>query len=362
MTTPAVFLKFLVLFIPLFLVGQAADGCTTFVLKDEDKLVVAHNYDWRIDFGLVIVNKRGMVKSALMAPSQEPATWTSKYGSITFNQYGRELPQAGMNETGLVVTQMELGKAKFPLPDERPVVGSPQWLQYQLDNCRSVSEVTATASEIRINENESPVHYFVTDASGNVATIEFLEGKMVIHEADNMPIMALTNDTYADSIRHAKQFEGNKPVENITSSLDRFVQAGDRIKRYKEMKNIDVMDYAFETLQIVRQPITMWSIVFDVKNRSIRFRTMKSPAIKSLDFIAFDFSGATPCRVLDIHTKKPRDTADDFADYTTEINKNLVYESWRSTPGLMRMSDATLDMVAAYPETIKYVEEAGEKE
>jgi choloylglycine hydrolase len=26
--------------------------------------------------------------------------WTSRYGSITFNQYGREFPSGGINEKG----------------------------------------------------------------------------------------------------------------------------------------------------------------------------------------------------------------------------------------------------------------------
>ena len=36
-----------------------------------------------------------------------PASWVSKYGSVTFNQYGRELPTGGMNEAGLVVETIE---------------------------------------------------------------------------------------------------------------------------------------------------------------------------------------------------------------------------------------------------------------
>lgn len=29
--------------------------------------------------------------------------WTSRYASVTFNQWGREFPMDGMNEAGLVV-------------------------------------------------------------------------------------------------------------------------------------------------------------------------------------------------------------------------------------------------------------------
>lgn len=50
-----------------------------------------------------------------------------------------------------------------------------------------------------------------------------------------------------------------------------------------------------------------------------------------------------------------------FVDYTTEINKKLIYDSWKNTSSLMGMPDAILDMPAAYPKTIKCVEEAVEK-
>ena len=52
------------------------------------------------------------------------ATWTAQYGSITFNQYGRELPTGGINEAGLVVESMALSEARYPEPDHRPYIGA----------------------------------------------------------------------------------------------------------------------------------------------------------------------------------------------------------------------------------------------
>lgn len=355
----------LVLLVPLLLQGTPLDACTTFCIHHGDELIFGRNYDWAIGVGLVVVNKRSMAKTAIVAPTDKPAAWTSKYGSVTFNQFGRELPMGGMNEAGLVVEVMWMEKTKYPSPDERLALRELGWVQYQLDNCKSVSEVIATDSKIRITGDSAPIHYLVCDESGSAAAIEFLDGKMVIHEAGTLPVTALTNNTYADSIRYAKRFEGfggEDPVKNTTSSLDRFVQAGDRVRQYKDMKNIDITDHAFGTLKIVSQgEYTMWSIVYDVKNRSIRFRTKVSPAIKSLDFKAFDFSGATPCRVLDIDTKKPGDAAPAFVDYTTEINKKLIVESWKNTSFLKGTPDAILEMVASFPKTIKYVGEEVEK-
>ena len=364
MRRSAAFLMIVVLLVPLFLVGPSLDACSTFVIKDGERLVFGRNYDWGVGVGLVMVNKRNMAKTALIAPTDKPARWISKFGSITFNQYGRELPMGGMNEAGLVVEVMWMNKTKYPAPDERTALRELGWVQYQLDNCKSVSEVIATDSKIRITGDSAPIHFLVCDESGAVAAVEFLEGKMKVHEADTLPVTALTNNTYAESIQYAKLYEGlggKRPVENTTSSLDRFVQAGDRAMRYRSMKNIDIIDYAFGTLKIVSQgDFTRWSIVYDVKNRAIRFRTREAPAIKSLDFKAFDFSGTTPCRVLEIDTKKPGDAAAAFVDYTTEINKKLVYESWKKTSFLKGTPDAVLDMLAAYPKTIKCVEDAAE--
>ena len=66
--------------------GREAAACTTFCYADGGTLVFGRNYDWNIGDGMVLVNKRSVTKRALVDPA--PAAWTSKYGSITFNQYG----------------------------------------------------------------------------------------------------------------------------------------------------------------------------------------------------------------------------------------------------------------------------------
>ena len=48
--------------------------------------------------GLLVVNQRGMVRTALVGPGDRAAKWTSRYGSVTFNQYGRD--SLGRHERG----------------------------------------------------------------------------------------------------------------------------------------------------------------------------------------------------------------------------------------------------------------------
>ena len=96
---------------------------------------------------------------------------------------------------GLVVELMWLDETIYPKPDERPAIGVLQWIQYQLDNCATIEEVIATDKTVRIVSKGTPLHYLVADAKGNAATIEFLNGKMVVHKGSELPMAVLTNDT-----------------------------------------------------------------------------------------------------------------------------------------------------------------------
>jgi len=54
---------------------------------------------------------------------------------------------------GLVVENMWLDETEYAEPDSRPAVNLLQWIQYQLDNCKTVAEVISNDTKIRI---ESP--------------------------------------------------------------------------------------------------------------------------------------------------------------------------------------------------------------
>jgi penicillin V acylase-like amidase (Ntn superfamily) len=57
----------------------------------------------------------------------------------------------------------------------------------------------ANAEAVRI-ASAFPLHYLFADASGDAAVIEFLDGKLVIYRGETLPVRALANSTYADSI------------------------------------------------------------------------------------------------------------------------------------------------------------------
>ena len=332
-----------------------ANACTTFCLSKNGEVLFGKNYDWNIDYGMVFVNKRTVKKTALGDSGDEknPASWTSKYGSVTFNQYGRENPSGGINEKGLVIELMWLDDGKYPAPDSRPALGTLEWIQYQLDNSASVEDVIHNSSSVRIS-SEIPLHYLVSDKTGNVVSIEFLDGKLVYHTGKTMPVKTLTNDTYSSSLANAQKYKdlgGSQELPQSLSSLDRFARAAWMTKNFESAKIDSPVKYAFTILANVAQgDYTQWSIVYDQKNMRVYFLTKESPKIKSFDVSTFDFSCSTPVKMLDMNMDAEGDITRSFADYTRKANRDLIERSFNGTPFLTSVPKEIRDQYALYPE------------
>src|SRR5687767_7326686 len=136
--------------ITLTLSGSFAFGCTAFCLKNSSEVLFGKNYDWSIGDGMLFVNKRGMSKISSLESEKNVAKWVSKYGSVTFNQYGWEQPSGGMNENGLAIELMWLDGTKYPKADGRPAIDVLEWIQYQLDTATNTAEVIRNAESVRI--------------------------------------------------------------------------------------------------------------------------------------------------------------------------------------------------------------------
>ncbi|MCJ7680721.1 MAG: dienelactone hydrolase family protein, partial [Candidatus Aminicenantes bacterium] len=220
----------------------------------------------------------------------------------------------------------------------------------------SVKEVLATDKHIRISADSTPIHFLVSDASGQTATVEFLEGKMVAHSGENLPYAVLANDTYADSLRYLKKHEGfggGEAIPDTERSLDRFARACSGVTAYIGEKNSDPVDYAFGILDDVSQKSgTMWSIVYDVNNRMMYFKTNTKPALKSFALDEFGFDCGTPSQMIDMNTDRTGDLRPHFVPYNWELNRKLIGSSFGSTDFLKDTPSEALDDLARYPETL----------
>jgi len=278
-------------------------ACTTFCLKSDSSIVFCKNLDWDFDFGFIEANKRGLSKKAFVSINEKPIKWTSKYGSITFNQMGKEFPFGGMNEAGLVIEVMNYWSTIYPIPDNRPTLNELQWIQFQLDNFSTTEEVLKSDSLVRISGDIFKFHYLVSDKNGNIATIEFLKGKMVCHTKSTLIVPVLTNHRYDESVdvlKIYKGFGGSRDIPQEYESLKNFIRVSSLIQKYTP--EIPIVDYSFNVLTSVSTTDTQWSILYDISNSTIYFKTMKNNQIKKIDLRSFNFSIDSPLLCLNVNT------------------------------------------------------------
>ncbi len=348
------------LIIMMMLSSAPQDGlsCTTFSLVKDNQYIVGKNYDWHLGNGLIIVNKRGVFKKAMQGSQKGTdryARWTSKYGSLTFNQYGREMPSGGINEVGLVVELMLLSSTRYPTRDSRPAIKDLQWIQYQLDNFKKVQEVIASDRQLRILAYEKPgLHFLVADKTGNCAVIEFLDGKLNYHIEDTMTVRALTNHTYSESIEFLKMhkgFGGQFPITRGGSSLKRFIYTAKMINDYDPHINGSAIEYGFGILENVSQPSTRWRIIYDQDRLRVYFMTFSNMNIRYVDLENLDFSCAAPVKILDISAGLSGDIRDSFYEYSRQNNLDLIKYSITGTPFIKNLPENVILQRAKYPES-----------
>lgn len=333
--------------------------CTTFCFKANGEWVFGRNYDFEIGHGLVFVNKRGLEKTALLTPDMvgRPAKWASKYGSITFNQFGREFPLGGMNEAGLVIELMWLTPTEYPNVDGRPTLRELQWVQYQLDTAATVGDVIASDKALRIEGlTSSPVHFLVCDRKGGAAAIEFLGGRMRAYTGQTLPVKALTNNTYEyclDFLKVAGADETKPGFSQAGNSPRRFVYAAKGIEAWEARNTGDPVGHAFGMLDKCNLPHSRFRIVYDVRAGIIHFRTMAATRVRSIDFRKFDFTCGTPVKVLDMSADLEGDVTGLFQDYTWEANYDLIKKSFSGTSFLKNTPEEAIMAFARYPETLR---------
>lgn len=300
--------------------------CTIFSLKKNNQIVYGQNLDWKSPVaGYVIINKRGVTKSVLHWKGRWPASkedvrkpvmWKSKYGSITFTYLGRDFIEGGMNEAGLMVDEASF-IATYPPDDGRPGISCGQWMQYQLDNYRTVQEVVDHLSDVRPDGEEW--HYLIADRLGNVCAIEYLQGEPVVYQDKTLKFPILTNTSYVQAMSHIpmdKSFGGTIDIASGRDSYGRFVKAAALMQDFAE-RDTDIVEYAFHILSEVSNETTRRSVVYDSHNKRVLWRSEKNNQIRWLDMNQIDFSKGTPTLMLDSDTKDEGNIVDRLEAYNT---------------------------------------------
>jgi len=326
--------KFIMLLMGLMLtvIPTKLPACSTFQFKHGDELFFGHNLNEPgMDVpGLIFINKRGILKhgrsfSELVSKNYanpSNVVWISRYGSITMNNFGKDFADGGINEAGLYIWEMN-EETDYPQNKKLPRLMHMNWMQYVLDNYSTTEEVIESTYKFQIDG--WTWHYFVSDAMGNSASIEFLNGKVIVHQGHNMPVPALFNTPYAremELIKYYKGFGGQYEVDFGNTEIPRFVKTA---KMLKEYKGEPPTEYCLEMLKKIKVYETPdWSVLIDTKRKMFYFKTSLYPELKYFSYENVDFSNKVPCQILNIDISNGGDVLGKFSPYTDEIMKKLI--------------------------------------
>jgi choloylglycine hydrolase len=331
-----------------------ADACTSFLLKHPSGPVMAKNYDWDVAAGHLVVNPRGLAKTSLVADGAKPVRWTSRYGSVTFNQYGREFPIGGMNEAGLAMEVLWLDGTVYPEAGDRRSIGVLQWIQYCLDSFRSVADVVASASELAIG-GPAPLHFLACDRTANCAVIEFLDGQLVSRSERTLPLPVLTNNTFSESLEYLNRTlgYGGDPIKpEGPGSLPRFARAARGAYAARSAAGDDAVGDVFSILDDVAQPeSTQWSIAYELKDGRVHFRTSGNRQIRTVELSGLDLDCTADPVVADLMADGAGAITDALVPYTERANRLLI-EAGFTADSLTPPSADALATLAGYPETL----------
>lgn len=310
------------------LAASGADACSRAVYFGlEGQTVTGRTMDWfEADLGSNIwLYPRGLTRNSNTAT---PVVWTSKYGSLVTTLY-EGASADGMNEKGLVANLLYLPESKYPeasSADTRPTLPNSAWVQYVLDNYSTVAEAVADLRKesFRMVAIKAPtgepgtVHLSISDASGDSAIFEYLDGKLVIHHGRQYQVMT-NSPTFDQQIAlnsYWKTIGGTTFLPGTNRASDRFVRASFYINEAKQSADPRTAVAAvFSVMRNVSVPIgikipgqpniadTLWLTVADQKNRVYYYQDTKSPSVVWADMKRLDFREGSGARKLQLAGK-----------------------------------------------------------
>jgi len=324
--------RFFSRYVPTFLCAAAlfasdiAEACTRAVyLGPDDRILTGRSMDWKLPMvSNLWAMPRGVARDGAAGPRS--AEWVAEYGSLVTTGYDITTAD-GMNEAGLVVNLLWEVEASYPEDDgETPRISLSVFPQYLLDRFATVAEavddlranpVQVAGGEVPVGPpgNEATVHVSISDATGDSAIIEFVDGEMVIWHDRSYQVM--TNEpTFDRQLAVLEYWSAVNPREFLPGTVrasDRFVRANFYINSV--IQSADPRVAAASVFSVIRQTsvpwgisiadqpnlsTTRWRVVADHKDKRYYVESVISPSVFWVDLDSLDLTEGAEIQKLDL--------------------------------------------------------------
>jgi choloylglycine hydrolase len=315
-------------FFTIFHSVNNSNACTRVVYQgDNQTILTARSMDWKEDSrSNMWIFPRGMERNGEIGPN--PLKWKSKYGSVVASAYDI-CSTDGMNEKGLVANLLWLAESEYPKWNgEKPGLSIAAWVQYVLDNFATVSEAVESMEKgtFEVVSDMMPdgsrmatLHLSISDATGDNAIFEYINGKLVIHHDKSYQVM--TNSPIFDQQlaldNYWKTIGGVTFLPGTNRAADRFVRASFYINAIPKTDDTRLaVASVFSVIRNTSVPLgistpnepnissTRWRTVSDQKNLVYFFESTLYPNVFWVNFKDVDFSEKASVKMLDIVSGK----------------------------------------------------------
>ena len=332
-------------FVTLLVFGQVVTcpmlvrACTGITIKPKDgSIIFARTLEFAADIkSNIIVIPRGK-EYVGTAPGDKPGLrWKTKYGIVGANAFDLPVTVDGLNEKGLHV-----GLFYFPgfatyqeikAEDAGKALAPWELGVFLLGTCADVKEAVAAARDVRIGEVVQkemgfvpPVHFILTDSSGESVVLEPVGGQLKIHQN---PLGVMTNSPTFDwhmtnlsnyvnmTVSNVPRIEvGGKEIKGLGQGSgmlglpgdftppSRFVRAvafsrsalpvemarDGVLQAFHILNQFDIPKGAARGLEHGKEvaDYTLWTSAADLKNLRYYFRTYDNSRIRMIDLKAAD--------------------------------------------------------------------------
>jgi hypothetical protein len=236
-------------------------ACSAFAaFGDATRPLVGRSFDWR-DHAAILLRTHpsdGFASTSIVDPAymgfgteditRLPASARQPLLEAPF------LPFDGLNEHGLAMALLAVPQARAPYTAGLPTLGPLLTIRLVLDRSRTVSEALSLLDRTNLQGGDPPVHFFLADATGRAAIVEYVDGAIVVTPNDR-PWLAVTNFVVADTSPEARP----SLCRRYRTATEALAGCGGRMAAPE----------ALALLSAVSQPHTMWSVVYDLSRGAL---------------------------------------------------------------------------------------------
>jgi choloylglycine hydrolase len=268
------------------------------------------------------LRKSGAMEGNVVVVSQNPATWTSRHGSVVVGNYNSVVVD-GMNEKGLAAHALALDVTNYgPRDVSRPGVSMTLVVPYILDNAATVAEALALLARIQpvavpMMGYSTGLSFSMEDRLGDSAVVEYINGAATIRHGRQYRVVTNTKLDVAEPLLANYDFTSPTNAVTIpgnTSSDDRFVRASwysSLLSRVTPRNRLEARAALMSVMRNVSDPIgaagsrpgvvheTDWRTLSDLTNRVYMFENPRTLSTLRTDLSRLDFRRGSGVRTID---------------------------------------------------------------